>query len=557
MLELKSFRKFLGKDKDEVRSPFFDFLSAAGIPEEELARQLQAGNRTPFLLEPFFLGRIGRQNWFEGLRMHYHCDPFDLEAADLSPHIALVIPKELGMSQRVCCVDIDERGLTLGMVDPNDLAAVQAVEAHTDFKVTNRVAVLASDLGEFQQMLYGSARLLSVSPRDVVDQLICRAIEQDASDIHIEPLEDQLQIRFRKDGILLDSIDAAEFAPKKVLLRHLKAAMPVVIKNKSGASGKTMNIAETQKAQDGRIYLPSRNIDMRVSILPTGHGESVVIRIHRPQEEEGLEKLGFRPELLERFEHLIRAPHGILLVSGPTGSGKTTTLYTVLRRLNSPEKKLLTIEDPVEYNIPGVIQVQTCQAKSLGFASALRNFLRHDPDIIMVGEIRDAETAVMAVEASLTGHLVLTTVHANDAVRTLTRLKDLGVNPKLVASTCLGTMAQRLLRVNCPDCCEGYQPSDRFLKLAEEYGFDISQATFKKGKGCPTCSGTGFRGRTAIHELMVMTPELRELVERQAGDAEIERVAREQGMTLLLEDAIREVAEGRTTDEEVFRVTTG
>lgn len=556
MLELKSFRKFLGKEKDETRSPFFDFLSGGGIPEEELARQLQAGNRTPFLLEPFFLGRIGRQNWFEGLRLHYQCDPFDLEGADLSPHIALVIPKELGVAQRVCCVDIDERGLTLGMVDPDNSAAVEAVEAHTDFKVVNRVAVLASDLGEFQQMLYGSARLLSISPRDVVDQLICRAIEQHASDIHIEPLEDQLQIRFRKDGILLDSIDAAEFAPKKVLLRHLKAAMPVVIKNKSGASGKTMNIAETQKAQDGRIYLPSRNIDMRVSILPTGHGESVVIRIHRAQEEGGLEKLGFRPELLERFEQLIKAPHGILLVSGPTGSGKTTTLYTVLRRLNSPEKKLLTIEDPVEYNIPGVIQVQTSEAKSLGFASALRSFLRHDPDIIMVGEIRDAETAVMAVEASLTGHLVLTTVHANDAVRTLTRLRDLGVNPKLVASTCLGTMAQRLLRVNCPDCSESYEPSPRFIKLAEEYGFNPAEANFKRGKGCPTCSGTGFRGRTAIHELMVMTPELRQLVEAEAGDAEIERVARAQGMTLLLEDALREVFEGRSTDEEVFRVTT-
>ncbi|MCA9796138.1 MAG: Flp pilus assembly complex ATPase component TadA, partial [Candidatus Eremiobacteraeota bacterium] len=238
-----------------------------------------------------------------------------------------------------------------------------------------------------------------------------------------------------------------------------------------------------------------------------------------------------------------------------TGSGKTTTLYTVLRRLNSPEKKILTIEDPVEYNVPGVVQVQTSEAKGLTFASALRNFLRHDPDIIMVGEIRDSETAVMAVEASLTGHLVLSTVHANDAVRTITRIRDLGVNPKLVASTCLGTMAQRLVRLTCPHCQAAAQADEQLLRLAERYQIDLDPARLVRGTGCEVCNHTGYRGRTVIHELMVMTPELRVLVENQASDSDLERLAREQGMLLLLEDALTKVANGLTTWEEVRRVT--
>ncbi|MGE0493197.1 MAG: GspE/PulE family protein [Vulcanimicrobiota bacterium] len=555
MLELKSFRKLLSKDKAVDRPRFFDFLARQGVAEEELVRHLSAGNRKPYLLEPFYLGRLGRKNWFSGLKEHYQVDAFSLEEADLSPQVALVVSQELSRHYGVTCIDIDERGLTLGMVDAANDESVATIEEKTDFRVVRRVAVLATDLAKFQEQLYGSARMLEISPREIVDDVIHRAIAQGASDIHFEPLEDELMVRFRKDGILMDSINAREFAPKKILLRHLKAALPVVVKNKSGASGKTMNIAETQKAQDGRIYLPSRNIDMRVSVLPTSHGESVVIRIHRPGEGNGLQQLGFETALLDRFAPLIEAPHGILLVSGPTGSGKTTTLYTVLRRLNSPEKKILTIEDPVEYNVPGVVQVQTSEAKGLTFASALRNFLRHDPDIIMVGEIRDSETAVMAVEASLTGHLVLSTVHANDAVRTITRIRDLGVNPKLVASTCLGTMAQRLVRLNCPHCRAATPADDQLLRLAERYQIALDPSRLARGTGCDACNQTGYRGRTVIHELMVMTPELRVLVENQASDSDLERLAREQGMRLLLEDALSKVAAGLTTWEEVRRVT--
>lgn len=555
MLELKSIRKFLGKEKTQERPPFYSFLSNCGIAEEELARHFEAGNLLPYTLEAFYLGTLGRKAWFDGLKAEYKVDTFDLESADISPQVASIVNRELSVAHRLTCVAATEKGLTLGMLDPNDDEAVKAVEEKTDFKVVGRVAVLGSDLRRFLEILFGSARMLEVSPRAIVDDIINRAVEQGASDVHLEPLEDELIIRFRKDGLLINSLDAREFAPKKILLQHLKAALPVVVKNKSGAAGKTMNIAETQKAQDGRIYLPSTGIDMRVSVLPTSHGESIVIRIHRPGDEQKLADLGFCPQVLEKFEDMIQAPHGIFLVSGPTGSGKTTTLYTVLRRLNSPQKKLLTIEDPVEYNVPGVVQVQTCEAKGVTFASTLRSFLRHDPDIIMVGEIRDRETGIMAVEASLTGHLVLSTVHANDAVRTITRIRDLGVNPKLLTSTCLGTMAQRLVRVNCPHCSAPVPIEDQLKRLADRYGVALDEDKILAGRGCVECNGIGYKGRTAIHELLVMTPELRTLVEAGSPDGDLEQVARDQGMKLLVEEALDRVAQGVTTLEEVRRVT--
>lgn len=555
MLELKSIRKLLGKEKSGDRPGFFSFLAGNGVAEEELARHFQAGNLKPYTLEAFYLGSLGRQLWFQGLKAEYEVDYYDLEAADISPQVASIVNRELSVANRLTCVRATDKGLTLGMLDPSDDDAVALIEEKTDFKVVGRVAVLGTDLRRFLEVLFGSARMLEVSPREIVDDIISRAIEQGASDVHFEPLEDELHIRFRKDGLLINSLDAREFAPKKILLQHLKAALPVVVKNKSGAAGKTMNIAETQKAQDGRIYLPSCGIDMRVSVLPTSHGESIVIRIHRPSEGQTLADLGFCPHVLEKFEEIIKAPHGIFLVSGPTGSGKTTTLYTVLRRLNSPEKKLLTIEDPVEYNVPGVVQVQTCEAKGVSFVSTLRNFLRHDPDIIMVGEIRDQETGIMAVEASLTGHLVLSTVHANDAVRTITRIRDLGVNPKLLTSTCLGTMAQRLMRLNCTHCSEVVEADKKLQQLAENYDIALKPEKILAGRGCVECNGTGYKGRTAIHELMVMTPELRTLIEQGASDMDLERTARDQGMRLLVEEALDRVAQGLTTLDEVRRVT--
>ncbi|MBI3926949.1 MAG: type II/IV secretion system protein [Armatimonadetes bacterium] len=545
-----------GKGDGDGIPAFLRFLVEEGIPEEQIASHFHSGNMSPASLEPAFLERVGRDKWLQALADRYQVPAFDLAAADVSPQVALVVPQEIGIANRVASIDVDEDGITLAMVDPEDQYAVAQVEDKTDFKVHRRMVVLAGDLLSFQELLYGTARNLTVSPRDIVDDIIKQAIGEGASDIHIEPLEDEIQVRFRKDGVLIRSFDIRDVAPKKTVIRHLKSALPVVVKNKSGASGKTMNIAENQKPQDGRIYLPSRSIDMRVSVLPTMNGESIVIRIHRPEADNtNLARLGFTGEALRRFESIIQAPYGIILVSGPTGSGKTTTLYTVLRRLNSPEVKILTIEDPVEYNIPGVIQVQVNLAKDLNFASALRSFLRHDPDIVMVGEIRDSDTALMAVEASLTGHLVLSTIHANDAVRTITRIKDLGVKPLLVTSTCLGTMAQRLIRTNCPDCTVPARFSPRFYKLMEYYDIPFRERDLMQGTGCSQCNQTGYKGRTGIHELMVMTPEIRELILRHAPDQDLESLARKQGMRLLIEDALYKAAAGMTTEAEVLRVT--
>jgi type IV pilus assembly protein PilB len=527
-----------------------------GLSLEAIESWLQSGRISPAEMGAHLLPLVGREALLEVLEEQFEIESFDLEAANLSPSVAQVIPPDVGGPYGVICLNIDEFGLTLGMVDPSDESAVNQVEGKTDFKVHRRMVVLAPDLVTYQQMLYDTPRVLKVNPRDLVDDIIRQAIEQKASDIHIEPMEDEVRVRFRKDGVLVRTYDLSAAAPKKVILRHLKTALPVVVKNKSGASGKTMKIDENQKPQDGRISLPGRNVDMRVSILPSVHGESIVIRIHSPEQEaEDFHSLGFSNHNLDRFIPIIESPYGMLLVSGPTGSGKTTTLYTVLRRLNEPGCKILTVEDPVEYTIPGIIQVQTNPAKAVTFAEALRSFLRHDPDIIMVGEIRDRETAMMAVEASLTGHLVLSTIHANDAVRTLTRIRDLGISPLLINSTCLGTLAQRLVRTNCPVCSEPVNFSERFYSLLEQYHVPYQEGSFLQGRGCDRCNRTGYQGRLGIYELLVMSPELRSMLLEQAADSEIEDLARQQGMKLLLEDALAKAAEGRTTEAEILRVT--
>ncbi len=542
---------------------FLQLLLQDGLLDlANLKTMIKSGKKIEYpALEEYLLPIVGKDKLLNALSVDFEVPYIDIKEADISPQLGSIIPPEVGKDLLVACVAITEEGMTLAMLNPRDEFAVAQAESKTDFKVVKRMVALHSDLMAFQDLLYGTPRDLPISPRDLVDDVIKRAVEQGASDIHIEPVEDDIKIRFRKDGILIDSYDIRQIALrgiayKRLVIKHMKSAIAVVVKNKSGASGVTMNIAETQKPQDGRIFLPVRNLDMRVSILPTVHGESIVIRILNPENKKAdFLKLGFSECDSTRFERVISAPYGIILVSGPTGSGKTTTLYTVLRKLNNPEVKILTVEDPVEYTISGVMQVQTNIAKGVTFADTLRFFLRHDPDIIMIGEIRDQETASMAIESSLTGHLVLSTVHANDSVRTITRIKDLGVNPLLITSTCLGTMAQRLLRVNCPHCAEAAKFSPLFYRLMEHFNVPYKTENLIKSKGCPQCNNTGYKGRIGIYELMVMSQELRELILGNAPDMEMERLARYQGMRLLIEDALSKTANGITTEEEVLRVT--
>src|SRR5881409_1820949 len=368
----------------------------------------------------------------------------------------------------------------------------------------------------------------------LVNLLIENAIAAQASDIHIEPFEDTLRIRYRLDGILFD-----QEAPP----RRLQAAVTSRIKLMA-----EMNIAERRLPQDGRIRVtvPGRRVDIRVSTIPTVHGESIVMRLlDRSSVFLALEKLGFAPGTLRHFESLIKRPHGIVLVTGPTGSGKTTTLYGALDKINSPDRKIITVEDPVEYQLKGVNQIPVKPKIGLTFATGLRHIVRQDPDVILIGEIRDLETAEIAIQAALTGHLVFSTLHTNDAPGAITRLQDMGVEAYLVASVLEGVLAQRLVRRICPACRASDTPSPADLTALGIAGAD--GARLYRGRGCDECRGTGYRGRTGIYELFPITEDARSLILRRA--------ALEAGMVTLRLDGWAKACAGVTTVEEILRVT--
>jgi general secretion pathway protein E len=376
----------------------------------------------------------------------------------------------------------------------------------------------------------------------LVNLFITRAVESRASDVHIEPFEDELKVRYRIDGVLHD----AESTPKK-----LQAAIVSRIKIMA-----KLNIAERRLPQDGRIRLKvgEKEIDIRVSTIPVLYGESVVMRL---LDKEGividLDFLGFSQQTLSAFNHLINKPHGILLVTGPTGSGKTTTLYGALQKINSPDKKIITVEDPVEYQLKGVNQIQIKPQIGLNFANTLRHIVRQDPDIIMIGEIRDLETAEIAIQSALTGHLVFSTLHTNDAPTAITRLLDMGVENFLLSSTIRGILAQRLVRVICPACKET-DPSTADKEELAILGIGSDAPLYRGGK-CEQCAFTGYYGRTGIFELILIDDDIRKLILRKADSNQIRDMARRHGMRTLLEDGARKVKTGLTTLSEVLRVT--
>jgi len=377
-----------------------------------------------------------------------------------------------------------------------------------------------------------------------VNRLLHRAVKQRASDIHIEPFEDELSVRFRIDGVLYD-----------VEKRRKNLHAPIVSRIKIMAK---LNIAEKRLPQDGRIRvkIAGKDIDIRVSVIPTAHGERVAMRLlDRSRVLLQLEDLGLSPDHLNEVSRLIRKSHGIILVTGPTGSGKTTTLYAALMKLNSPDKNILTVEDPIEYQIKGIGQMQVNPKINLNFANALRSFLRQDPDIILVGEIRDTETADLAIHASLTGHLVLSTLHTNDASGAITRLLDMGVEPYLVSSSLIGIVAQRLVRVVCPNCRKPYEPLPKEMEELGVTAEEVGGSPFYLSTGCDKCMGTGYLGRTAIFEVLIVTDSIRRLILERADSTTIKREATRQRMRSLRQDGARKVCQGITTAEEVLRVT--
>ena len=377
-----------------------------------------------------------------------------------------------------------------------------------------------------------------------VDAVIKQAVHDKASDIHFEPFEKNFRIRYRVDGALY------EMPPPP---RSLAAPVISRIKIISG-----LNISERRRPQDGRIQMKvnGRPVDLRVSCLPTSHGESVVLRVlDRSVVNLQLDALGIGQDVLDKIRELIHLPNGILLVTGPTGSGKTTTLYSALGEINNPEDKLLTAEDPVEYDIEGIIQCPINDAVGMTFEKALRAFLRQDPDRILVGEIRDFVTAQIAVEASLTGHFVFSTLHTNDAASTVTRLADMGVEPFLIASSLVGVLGQRLIRRVCKNCMTEYIPTDEDLdRLNLERG-QVEGKTFVYGKGCPICNNTGYKGRKALTELLVVNNELREMISNGAPANELADKACEYGMRPLREDGLLAIFNHETSVDEVVRYT--
>lgn len=377
-----------------------------------------------------------------------------------------------------------------------------------------------------------------------VDAVLYQAIKDKASDIHFEPFEHEFKIRYRVDGALY------EMAPPPKNL-----AIPVISRVKI-LSG--LNISERRRPQDGKIQLKiaGKPIDLRVSTLPTQFGESVVLRIlDRSVVNLDLDVLGINEDVLEKIRDMITRPNGIFIVTGPTGSGKTTTLYSALKEINKVEDKILTAEDPVEYDLEGIIQLPINEAVGMTFDRALRAFLRQDPDIIMLGEIRDIESGQMAVQAALTGHLVFSTLHTNDAAGAITRFVDMGVEPFLITSALIGILAQRLLRRICPKCKTAFHPSDSDLSLLELERSDVGDNMFYYGKGCPYCNNTGYKGRKALTELLVMNPKINDLVLANAPTIAIREKARELGMVTMREDGVRAILNGETTMEEVLKYT--
>jgi general secretion pathway protein E len=468
---------------------------------------------------------------------------------------------------RVVPLAADEEHVVLAMANPHDRFAINAVRLIAGREVRPAVAVPA-ELDAAIDRLYGrdqAAAHIGDGPaaeddsvdvdrlRDLasempvirlVNQLIFGAIDRRASDIHIEPFEDRLRVRYRIDGVLREA-DPPQFGLRAAIVSRIKIMA-------------RLNIAERRLPQDGRITMSVRGVpvDLRVATTPTMHGESVVMRLlNRDSLRLDFGALGIHGHSLHAYLDILERPHGIVLVTGPTGSGKTTTLYASLVRLNTPERKILSVEDPIEYELDGINQIQVKPAIGLDFASILRSSLRHDPDIMMVGEIRDLETAEIAIQAALTGHLVLSTLHTNGAAPSITRLLDMGVRDYLLTSTMNGAAAQRLVRTLCRSCREPFRPMPELIERLGLARFaDGSEIVLHRARGCAECGGTGYHGRTSIFEVLVIDDAIRRLILGHAEASELQRVAVEQGMRTMYVEGMMKALAGETTVEEVLKV---
>ncbi|MEE9405073.1 MAG: ATPase, T2SS/T4P/T4SS family [Algisphaera sp.] len=543
------------------------------------ALDLQKKSKAPIGQLLVELGYITHDDVNLALAAQAGMDTIDLTDLPLKPEVLKLIPAEMANNNHILPLsfDKDSNRLVVAVKSADNFQALDTIQLMLGFRVTAVVAP-PSQLDKLIQQNYGEddesiaslvAELTDADDLTVIDGgdekvdledliaqaddnrvkrllnlVLLQAIKDKASDIHFEPFEDEFKMRYRIDGVLYEMIP-----PPK----HL--ALPVVSRIKVMAN---LDIAERRLPQDGRVELVVNGepVDLRIAVLPTMWGESVVMRIlDRGNVNLDLEQVGMRPDDLEAFRQLIRKPNGIVIVTGPTGSGKTTTLYSALAELNTPSEKILTAEDPVEYDIDGLMQVQINTAVGLTFAAALRSFLRQDPDIILVGETRDLTTARIGVQASLTGHLVFTTLHTNDAPSSIARLLDLGLESFLITATIEGILAQRLVRKVCPRCKETYTPTEDELSMLMLTPDDLEGRQLSRGTGCDFCSQSGYKGRMGIFECMVMDDNIRDLIMKQASTQLIRNEARKRGMRTLRQGGLLALYEGLTTIEEIVKET--
>ena len=488
--------------------------------------------------------------------INIHQYPIDLETIQL-------VPQEIAKRYQVMPIRTDGNQLFVAMSDPMDYFAIEELRMATGFQIVPAIATkdelqraitkhydlqqsLDEAMGDFAPE--ESVEEAGITDEDspvvrLVNQIISNAVQQRASDIHFDPQELELKIRYRIDGVMMT---------ERTVPKHMQNVLTARLKIMAN-----LNITESRIPQDGRIKLTVdfKPIDIRISTLPSVYGEKIVMRIlDLSNALDSFDKIGFSKTNAEKFKEMIHQPNGIVLITGPTGSGKSSSLYAALNKLNDESVNIITVEDPVEYQLEGINQVQVNEAVGMTFATGLRSILRQDPDIVMVGEIRDFETAQISIRASLTGHLVLSTLHTNSAVAALTRLIDMGVEPFLISSSLSGVVAQRLIRRVCRDCAKSVEPTNREKDIFQEAGINIE--TVKRGSGCASCHNTGYRGRIAIHEVLVIDERIRELIMSSASASQIRHYVIEQGFNFLLHDGLDKVKQGLSTTEEVLRIAT-
>ncbi len=527
------------------------------------------------------MGLITEDQLLEALGEQLGMPVVDVSNANVPAQVLEMVPETMASLYKIVPVDFRGGVLTVAMAEPENLAALDDLRNLLDVEVQGAVAspsaveaaiarlyagkqesvedvvaelerdedllarAEAAGSSEHSLDLESVEELAEAAPvKKLLNMVLLLAIRDKASDIHFEPFEDEFKMRYRVDGVLYEMVPPP---------RHLAAAIATRIKVMAN-----LDIAERRLPQDGRIELNvgGNPVDMRVSVLPTMFGESVVLRVlDRTVVQLDLNKIGMPPDVLKRFREVIRKPNGIILVTGPTGSGKTTTLYSTLNELNDISVKIITTEDPVEYDLDGIVQININEEIGVTFANCLRSILRHDPDKILVGEIRDLETAEIAVQASLTGHTVFSTLHTNDAPSTITRLRDMGIPPFLITATLEAVLAQRLVRKICEDCRVPYEPTPEELMELNLKPSDVEGKQFYYGRGCERCNNTGYRGRTGIFELMIINDEIRDLISANASTDELRAAAKRNGMMTLREAGLRAMYNGITTVEEVVRET--